>query len=261
MKFVLSIVCLLIGVNLFGQSQPLLQSVASNADFFTTDKLGNLYLVEGDEIILYNAKGKELYRYSDKSLGEIASLDANNALKLVVFYKDQSLIAILDNTLSVHGSAIELADKNFDQVVLVCRSQRENLWLYDQQNMEIIQTDINLQVIARSGNLQQALGQTINPTYITEQNNMLYMANPESGIFVFDNFGTYLKTIPIITEEFQVRGNYLFYKEDGMPKRYDMKRFDFQELQLPRSDFERFQVQENRLYLQTRAGVDIYSEN
>lgn len=135
--------------------------IALRCDFFTTDHLGFAYLINADEIIKYDGKGNEIYRYSDKSLGIIGSMDANNALKLVVFYRDLSMVAVLDNTLSIHGTAISLSDKEFDQVTLVCRSQRENLWLYDQENMEIIQTDINLNVIARSGNLAQILSISI----------------------------------------------------------------------------------------------------
>ena len=40
-------------------------------DFFETDQIGNIYQVYKDEIVKLNNKGVELYRYSNKSLGDI----------------------------------------------------------------------------------------------------------------------------------------------------------------------------------------------
>lgn len=235
-------------------------NIEAKCDFFSTDKLGNAYLIAGDGLKMFNSKGKLIYQYSDKNLGNIGSLDANNALKLVLFYRDLSMIAILDNTLSVQGKAFSLSEKGFDQVTLACRSQRENLWLYDQENMELLQTDMNLNILARSGNLAQILAKTVNPTYITEQNNRLYMANPQSGIFVFDNFGTYLKTIPIKVDRFQVTGDLLLYELDGKQKKYDMIRFTEEEIKVPPGEFSRVRLEDKKVYLQHAAGVNIYSD-
>ena len=89
-------------------------------DRFTTDELGNVYALRGDELFLYSPEGKMLARNSVKTFGEITCIDAFSSLKPMVFSRSMGQLAVLDNTLSVQGDGIGLPRSGFPQVTLVC---------------------------------------------------------------------------------------------------------------------------------------------
>src|SRR5687767_905048 len=55
----------------------LIATIKTEGGFFTSDNQSNIYLVKNDELIKYNKEGKELYRYSNKNLGNITYVDAS----------------------------------------------------------------------------------------------------------------------------------------------------------------------------------------
>ena len=104
--------------NTFAQSEndglKSITEITKTTDFITTDKLGNLYTVAGDEISKYDQNGKFLQKNSIKSLGKITSLDVTNPLKILVFYKDYNKIVFIDNMLAQSGNLIDLSAMGYD---------------------------------------------------------------------------------------------------------------------------------------------------
>jgi WD40 repeat protein len=179
---------------------------------FTTDNLQNLYLFHGSTLRKYNSQGKLVCTYDDKSYGNITSVDVNDPLKILVFYKDFPEVVLLDNTLSVNGNPFSPSDAGFPLATLACTSHDNSVWLYDAQNFQLIRIDVNLAVEQKTGNLAQVLGISLNPDYLMEYNNYVYLNDSAQGILVFDSFGTYYKTIPITgLTSFEVRGDDLYY--------------------------------------------------
>ncbi len=97
---------------------------------FTTDNLQNVYVFHGSSIRKYSPQGKMLYNYSDKSFGAITSVDVNDPLKMLVFYKDFPKVVLLDNTLSVNGNPFSPADVGYPLTTLVCTSHDNGVWMY-----------------------------------------------------------------------------------------------------------------------------------
>src|ERR1700740_422215 len=118
--------------------------IKTKFDSFTTDNLGNIYLVSNDEIKKYNKKGELLKKFSNKKAGKIFSIDASNALRILVFYKDQSQVLILDSQLTQNGDVIDLLNMNLEQSDLICSSFNNGMWLYNRQNAELVRLDNNL---------------------------------------------------------------------------------------------------------------------
>ena len=103
----LLVLFILFSVNSFAQ-YPLAVEVEAKADYFTSDNLGNAYLIKGHEIFKYLPNGKLFNRYSNLMLGNITSVDATNPLKLLLFYRDFSKIQFLDNQLAENRGVISL---------------------------------------------------------------------------------------------------------------------------------------------------------
>lgn len=193
-------------------------------DFFSVDNVGNVYLVAGDEIRKYNPKGELLKIFSNKKAGKIFSIDASNPLRMLVFYKDQSQVIILDSQLTQNGSPIDLLDYNLEQSDLICSSFNNGIWLYNRQNAELVRLDEKLEKVVSTGNLNNLLNMEIKPLFMTENSGSLYLSDANKGVLVFDIYGTYYKTISLFNiKRFQVAENKIYYANDSVISSYDIK--------------------------------------
>ncbi len=198
-------------------------------DLFTTDEMGNVYALHGDELELFDKKGQSWLRNSVKTFGRIENIDAFYSLKPMLFSPDQGQLAVLDNTLSLQGSIMNLPRQGFAQVVLACMSVQNNFWFFDERELSLMRVDGQLRPVSDTGRLDQLLGFTPKPISMQEHEGRLYVNAPEHGILVFDLFGTYMRTIPLLgASSFQVRGNSIFHFLSGVFYVYDMRSFDVQ---------------------------------
>ncbi len=206
-------------------------TIKAKADFFTTDNLGNTYLIKGDEIKKYSQTGDLLKIFSNNTTGKIASLDATNPLRILLFYKDFATILILDDLLSQNGDPMNLLDYGLEQSDLICNSFNNGIWFFNRQNMELVRLDETFKPVVNTGNLNRLLHTDLKPNFMIEHNGFIYLNNPDEGILAFDIYGTYFKTIPVKgLQHFQVKDNILFYYSDGILKSYNIKDLSQKEL-------------------------------
>lgn len=244
------------------QSNYILQkSIPIHADFFTADQLGNIYIVKGNELYKYSTQWEQVNFYSNKVLGDITSVDAFNPLQIVVFYKNNSQVVFLDNTLSVHTTA-SLENINLELAALVCASFNNSLWIYDQRSFQLVRLNKELKVIERSANISQILSGPvgpINPTQLTERNNRVYLCDSTKGILVFDIFGTYIKTLPFKgIQSLFATDSFLFYFAGGKAFSYSLQTSEQQELKLPEPAFISILPGEKKWYVLTDELLKIY---
>jgi len=228
----IALVCLTVGTS----AQETVQgfTIEGHFDAFTTDEMGNVYALRGDELALFDARGRSWLRNSVKTFGKIHTIDAFYSLKPMLFAAEQGQIAVLDNTLSLQGSVINLPRDGFPQVVLACASVQNSFWLFDQRELSLIRVDGQLRPLANTGRLDQVVGISPKPMGMTEHESRLYVNDVAEGILVFDVFGTYMRTIPILAaESFEVRGDALFFFRKGAFGVYDMRSFDVLDIPLP----------------------------
>lgn len=208
MKRSIIIILLTLGSTVYAQ----VMTLPFNGKSITTDQFGFYYEIKDFEINKYSIKGVLNYSYSNNVLGIIASVDASNPQKILVYFKDFTKILILDNTLSPSSDVIDLTQLELDETSLVCRSYNGGIWYYDPVRFELIRKNQELETTNSSGNLANALSKNIQANFLEEYNNRVYLNDPKNGVLVFDNFGTYLKTIPLYgMESFQVKDQFLIY--------------------------------------------------
>lgn len=189
-----------------------------NCESCITDTQNNFFCIENNEVVKYNVEQEELYRYSNKALGTIFSIDAINPLRPILFYKESQHIVITDNTLSsMNDEVISLEPLGLYQTQLIASSRMDDgIWLFDQANFQLIKLDKSFQIVFESGNLEQILGkEDLNPIQMIEKHGLLYMLTAKYGFLVFDIYGTFHKSIPLIgITSFSIKGDYLFYLID-----------------------------------------------
>lgn len=166
------------------------------------DQYGYFYIIDQDNLIKYDSEGHTLYHYSNKLLGNIDQIDISNPLRPLLFYKDQGLIIVLDNTLSQQKEPISLNELGLYQTNCIANSNFDNgIWLYDIDVNEIIKINHLSEVNYRSGNLSVLIPNMEFPILnLKEKNRKLYVVT-RNKIFVMDQFGSLLSVINLSAEK------------------------------------------------------------
>jgi len=233
------------------QSGSTLFTIKQPVSYFTTDNLNNTYLINGEEISKYNSNGKLFLKFSSKRFGNITSVDATNALKVLLYYKDFQQLIFLDSQLSQNGESISLETLGYEQTDLACSSFNNSFWIYNKQNNELIRFNENSEVISKTGNLKQILEAEIKPNFMIEHNSYLYLNCPDNGIYVFDMYGTFNKIISIKNlKSFQVSNGIIYYYNNKRFCSYDAKTFDEKCLSYTDSLIKTVRIEKDRLYFQ-----------
>ncbi|MFT6322555.1 MAG: hypothetical protein ACJAWO_000096 [Halieaceae bacterium] len=257
---------LIVGLFSLGHSQEVkvnwIKTVPLTATIIESDNMGNAYLVNGSSLSKIDMNGRVLEENSSLALGEISSIDASNALKMLVYFRDLSQITYLDNQLASRGDNVSLDVLGYNQITTICRSYNDGVWLFDQTTFELIRLDEQLQPNVQSGNLSQILDFVPDPTYMKEFNNWLYVNDPSQGILVFDWYGSYTKTIPVAgINKFVVRANRLFFIKDRKIQYYHLQTKQFLELHIPNMEYVDFTIFDDKLLLITQNELLIYRIN
>lgn len=207
------------------------------ADFIRSDELGNVFVVRNNQLSKYDPQGKKLHEYSNTNFGDISFIDTHDPFKILVYYESFGQVLFLDQSLSLASSTIDLNMLKLGLASLVCSSYQGAFWVYDPSSMELLRVNQNLEISERSGNLQQVTGLSINPNYMLERDNYLYLNDPEAGILIFDKYGTFYKTIPISgLESFQVfNGKIISFQGDNISI-YDTRLNELSSTTLPRAN-------------------------
>jgi len=211
-------------------------------------------------LLEFDQNGKPKANYSETSLGNLHSVDVSNPLKILLFYPDFAQMQLLDSKLTLQSS-IYLRNFNIIQPVAVCQSNAGGYWVFDLQDYQLKKIDLNLQLQYQSGNLNQTLGYTLFPNFIIEWEGKVYMNNPSTGILVFDQFGSYMKTIAVTgLKNFQIMNTDLIYTKENKCMRFDTKTFSENEILLPVHDsLVSTRFEQHQLYLLTTASLNFYS--
>ena len=237
----------------------LIKKISSSSSFMTIDNLGNLYLIVNNELMKYDADGNLLKTFSDKSHGTISFVDVSNPLQILIFYRDFRQVMFLDNMLSSKSNAIMLDNINIQQPLLACSSYENGFWIYDEQDFQLIRFDKNLQKSNQSGNISQLTGIEIKPNFLTETGGKIYLNDPNNGIFVFDKYGTYAKTLPFKKlNTFQIKENNIIYSTDSSMVRFDFKTFEQKSIALPLKHAICAEIEKDKLFIQDSTFVNIF---
>ncbi|HAM11717.1 MAG TPA: hypothetical protein DCP74_15945, partial [Bacteroidales bacterium] len=238
----------------------LIKSIPQSQDSnFTTDRLGNAYVYNQSSLKKHTFESDKPVVFSRKDLNGISFVDASNPLKILVFYKDFSTLLFLDNTLSPSGDPLVLPDLNINQPIVVCTSNNNSFWVYNNENSQLICFNNKLQSAFKSANINQLLNFNLQPNFITEQTNFVYLNDPEIGILVFDTYANYVKTVPIKNlKSFQVIGETIFYYENNKLITFNTRTLAENSIKLPDSEATFCRYEQQKVYLQKKTGIDIY---
>lgn len=219
------------------EAYKLSHSIKIGADFIRSDELGNVFVIKDNNLSKYDASGKKLHSYTNMYAGDISFVDTHDPFKIFVFYQAFAQVDFLDRTLSLSSSSIDLNLINLGLATLACASYQGGFWVYDPTNFELNRVDQSLNIKEHSGNLQQVTGYTLQPNYMLERDNSLYLNDPDIGILIFDKYGSYYKTIPVKgLTSFQVFDRKIIYVQENEISIYDTGRNELNTTSTPAED-------------------------
>ena len=196
----LLIVLLCCNTFLFGQKfVPFQTLTVPKAQYFTSDQLGQFYIVtEQNELIKYGFDGKEQYRYANKKLGKLTLVDATNPFNILLYYRDFQIIITLDRTLTLSGT-YSLFDLFVTNPTAVCISDVSDIWLYDAGNSKIQKFSRQTGFLRETETLIMDFGKReLMPNLMVARHAIVFLNAPDKGIFMFDQFGKFIKKLNII---------------------------------------------------------------
>ena len=242
-------------------SYTLLGTINIKAKAFTTDKLGQIYVVtEKNEVIKYDPYGNEMFRFNNNRLGELQHIDATDPFNVLLYYSDYMTVVTLDRTLN-QTLEYDLINLNLLEVKAIGMSNDNNVWLYDDVTFKLRKVDRKGQDLIESDDLNLLLFYTPTPNFILERANAVYVNNPETGVLVFDNYGQYIKTLDFKNlDDFQVFNNQLIFRKEEKLMSFHLQPLVLQPIELPSNvnKTDDIRIQKNKLFIKKEDKILIY---
>ncbi len=215
----LSILLFITAFSIFSYAQEteeLIATINEKAKTISSDRMGNLYLINDYSIKKYDRQGKLIKEYNSKKYGTIHSIDATDPHKILVFFQEYATVLTLDNYLSPIGNSIDLNQLGYDKVSTIARSRDGGFWIYDKVSQKIFRLDSRWEKKYESVMITQWFGNRLYPTEMVEMNDRLYLNDPKFGLFVFDHFAAFDKKINLKQlNQIQVLDNTLYFVMNG----------------------------------------------
>lgn len=215
MKFSLILFFTFLSKTLFSQEilefeAPLAEIPLKGLDLVSLDTRDQIFAsTTSGDIYLFDQKGKQLNLYSPTRQGRLHQLEASWTVNVFSFSADLQEYRILDRFLN------PIAENSFilNEITLPKAATLGNnniIWVWDESDLSLKSLDYRRNLILQSQPLNLILdSENLQVTEIREFKNRLFMNVPESGIFIFDNQGNFLKKVNL-----QINQRMCFYKEN-----------------------------------------------
>ena len=236
----------------------LVKSIPIEARLFTTDLLGNCYVVkENNFLIKYNSLGDSVAQFNEVKKGKVTQIDATNPLRVLLYYADFNQIIILDNMLS-KKNVLKLNTIGIFNAPCIANSIDGNIWVYDQSSNNLLKLDNQLALLSTS-NLRNFFSESIDPIYMVEQERNLFIVDSVQGIFRFDLYGFYNTTYHFKTKEVQYFNGYLVYPQIPSLFSYQTQTISEKKILLPNpASIVQVRIERNKLFILRKKTLEIY---
>src|SRR5690606_6364637 len=179
-------------------------------DLISLDTRDQIYVsnTSGD-VYLFDRNGRQLNVFSARRQGRLNQLEAAWTVNVCSFSSDLQEYRIMDRFLN------PIAENSFplNDITLPKASTLGNnniIWVWDESDLSIKSLDYLRNIVLQSLPLTMILeSEDLQVSEIREFKNRLFINVPESGIFIFDNQGNFLRKVNL-----QIDQRMCFYKEN-----------------------------------------------
>jgi hypothetical protein len=163
---------------------------------FSLDRTGNIFTAHKEgRINKFSLILDSLNSYSPSKVGDISLLEAWHGFQIYAFYDEFQDYLLLDRFLT-RDTRYELGPKIDGFLTLCTISSDQNLWALEENQLQLMKINTRLREVDLQIPLEPILGFSNHEfTFIREYQNLLFLIDKLSGIYVFDNLGNYLRKI------------------------------------------------------------------
>lgn len=202
------------------------------------DEAGNMYVVEGNKITMYNPLGEIEYAYSNYYTTKLHSIDVSNPEKILLFYKQDQKITLLNQYFRAEPKPFFLKEKEYENITAACLSQDDNVWIFDEAQQLLIKLTDTGDFITQGEKLSASAGAPIKSSFMVDYKGRIYIADASQGLFVFDAIGNYLETLPLKgIRHFRIDDNKIYYTLGLMANIYDLETGKLKSIEMPVKPF------------------------
>jgi hypothetical protein len=230
---------------------------------FTTDNLGNIFLLNKNyQIKKVKPNGDSVTVFNDvRRYGRLYSIDAANPLKLLLYYKDFGTVVVLDRFLTLR-TTIDLRRQNIIQCKAISQSFDNGIWVYDEMEATLKKLNDDGKEVERSNDLRLTFDTVPSPTTLVDDDKLVYMYDPQKGLYMFDYYGTLKNKIALTGwQDFQVIGKAVVGRKGNTLFKYTPGTLQMQEIKLPPplQAAGKYRISLNNLYVLKNGSIYVYA--
>lgn len=242
----------------------------------SSDDRGNLFIGSQNKVVKLDANGDYINQFYPSFQGKVSCIDAKDPRRILVYYKQFSYVVFLNQDLVNAGSLsfyqlnskpdpVNLDDLNLSFVKLVCLDEyNEAYWVYDDNTSDIILIDHENRIDFRGDALDDNTELEPNPNFMMMEANRLFINNPASGVYIFDENGRFVRKLSLMgLKKLQAYGDKLYYASKSFLVVLDLVSQEESYHPLPVLSFIDWSLNLNskpaRISFLTQEGVIIYS--
>jgi hypothetical protein len=234
-----------------------------SATAISTDRNNAVYFLNpGRNLIHLDSLGRVVSLYSPPNSRRATSIEAWNPMKVFAFYEDRQELLLLDRFFKPLSSVL-LSDFGINGTIKAATlASDEGFWLFDETDLRLSKLEINLRKLTIETPLNLILDRNrFDVRMLREYQNMVYMLDYNSGVYVFDNLGNYKQKLPITGVAYiGFINNELYFVKDGALHFLDLYKHQQRTINFPQEKkYTSALVTQNRIYLFTRKTADVYN--
>ena len=228
------------------------------------DRQGYLYFASIDGIIeKYDQNGKLLFHYSPQKKATPSLIEAWQGLRVFAYYQAFQEYLFLNRFLT-DSERYNLTKLNFGQFNGVATLAADNnLWLFNSSTLTLNKIDIQNGEVLLENILSLIIDiKSIQPTFIREYQNLLFISDKQHGVLVFDNLGNYMESLEIKELDFfSFQSNQLVAISKGKIVLMDIYTKTKREISPDNLSYQLVFMENNQLFALSGNTVDILSIN
>lgn len=174
----------------------------ANISILDLDNSGKILLADSKgNLTQYDEKGDSVNYYSPTMQGKLSQLEARRSLNIFTFSYDLQRFEILDRFLNPLSSS-SLRNPKLGNIKAASLGNNQKLWLYDETDFSLIQYDYQRNTVLQKQALNLIIDDpSLTVLEVTEYQNTVFINIKEKGIYLFDNQGNFIKSLPVLTEQ------------------------------------------------------------
>jgi hypothetical protein len=230
---------------------------------FAVDNLDNIYVLNSrNQLKKLGPNGDSLAVYNDvRKFGQATLVDVSNPLKVLLYYRDFSTVAVLDRFLNAR-TTLDIRKMNILQAKVIGQSYDNRIWVYDEAEHKLKKIDEEGNLLLETPDLRLVLGKAMSPVRIFDEDKYVYLYDSLKGAYVFDYFGALKNNILIPHwKNFKVAGKFIFGSRADTLFRYDITTFRVDEWKMPQAlvNSKAFNFTSTKLYALKEDQLEVYT--